>query len=50
MRVTFVQKSFFYLMGIYLFATQKDKCQEKVWREQSLYKRSFNSDAGQFRL
>jgi len=28
-----VQKSFFNLKGIYLFATQKDKCQKKVWKK-----------------
>ena len=33
MRVTFVQKSFLNLKGIYLFATQKDKCQDKVWEK-----------------
>ena len=33
MRVTFVQKSFFNLKGIYFFAMQKDKCQEKVWKK-----------------
>ena len=32
MKVTFVQKTFLNLKGIYLFATQKDKCQEKVFR------------------
>ena len=33
MRVTFVQKTFLNLKGIYLFALQKDKCQEKVWKK-----------------
>jgi hypothetical protein len=32
MRLTFVQETLKNLKGIYLFAAQKDKCQEKVWK------------------
>ena len=33
MRVNFCAENFLNLKGIYFFALQKDKCQEKVWEK-----------------
>jgi len=41
MRVNFCAENFLNLRGIYFFALQKDKCQEKVWEwEQSNKKKA----------
>ena len=34
MRVNFCAENFLNLKGIYFFALQKDKCQEKVWEKE----------------
>ena len=42
-----MRKTFLNLKGIYLFAAQKDKCQEKVWKKKGGVPPSHKAMAGQ---